>query len=135
MKKLSEQLTQLKSRHRELSREVRILRFCLSELTLKILSPQLFDLTCTQSNERTSKTERYDVVGIILRMKMLKHMRLLKILRSNWQLWHSRYSLHFSTRIPSSANLQSALWFISDNDIMFIYPSSTPGTTHQNGIW
>jgi len=47
------------------------------------------------------------------------------------------FSLHkmhkFSTWIPSSAYLQSALWFI--NDITFIYPSSTPGTTHQNGIW
>jgi len=41
-------------------------------------------------------------------------------------------TFHLNT---SSANLQSALWFINDNDIMFIYPSSTPGTTHQNGIW
>ena len=37
--------------------------------------------------------------------------------------------------IDSSAYLQSALWFINDNDITFIYPSSnTPGTTHH-GIW
>jgi len=44
-------------------------------------------------------------------------------------------TVHFLTWIPSSANLQSALWFINDNDITLIYPSSTPGTTHQNGIW
>jgi len=42
-------------------------------------------------------------------------------------------TVYFATWIPSSADLQSTLWFI--DDIALINSSSTPSTTHPNCIW
>ena len=42
-------------------------------------------------------------------------------------------TVYFTTWIPSSADLQSTLWFI--DDIALINSSSTPSTTHPNRIW